>query len=117
MPDIRIEFETEDKTDLEQKAQDLQEQLKQLGVKNAEAMHSDDRMTGLEIVGLISVAIAVTGKTRELVAELRKLVPELKKLAKTMGFSKATVKLGRRRLPLAEVEKLSDTELEHAASA
>src|SRR5262249_11434497 len=117
MPNIRVEFETDDKGDLEQKAQDLEKQLKQIGVNNVEVMPPDDRMTGLEIIGIISVAIAVTSKTREFVAELRKLVPELKKLAKSMGFTKATVKVGKKRLQLAEVEKLSDAELERAVSA
>ena len=125
MPQISLRFETENKTNLEQTAQDLQKRLKQLSpVEDARARVDTKRMvTGLEIAGAISVGITIvsnagqlTSKTREFVVELRKLIPELKKLAQTMGFTKATLMVDDQPVKIEDVEKLPDTKLELSAT-
>ena len=126
MPQISVRFETENKTNLEQTAQDLQQRLKQLApIEDARARVDTKRMvTGLEIAGAISVGITIvsnaaqlTSKTREFVTELRKLIPELKKLAETMGFTKATLTVDDQPVKIEDVEKLSDAELEQAETS
>ena len=124
MPQISVRFETENKTNLEQTAQDVQQRLKQLApIEDARARVDTKRMTGVEIAGVIAVGITIvsnaaqfTSKTREFVTELRKLIPELKKLAETMGFTKATLTVDDQPVKIEDVEKLSDAELEAAAS-
>ena len=124
MPQISVRFETENKTNLEQTARDLQQRLKQLApIEDARARVDTKRMTGVEIAGVIAVGITIvsnaaqfTSKTREFVTELRKLIPELKKLAETMGFTKATLTIDDQPVKIEDVEKLSDAELEAAAS-
>src|SRR5215831_18854033 len=124
MPQISVRFETENKTNLEQTAQDVQQRLKQLApIEDARARVDTKRMTGVEIAGVIAVGITIvsnaaqfTSKTREFVTELRKLIPELKKLAETMGFTKATLTIDDQPVKIEDVEKLSDAELKAATS-
>jgi len=118
MADVVFKFETPDKKESAQKAQLIQDRLKQLQmVEDAEALPDEKRIiTGLEIVGVIAVGVAIAGKSREFIVELRKLIPEIKKLAEELGLKNAAIEIEGKQVPLAEVEKLTDEKLQQAAS-
>jgi hypothetical protein len=116
MAQITLQFESSDKNhNLEQQAEAIQNHLSGLEeVSYAEAEADTKRFTGLEVVGAISVGIAIVGKSQEFVAALRRLIPELKKLAQDLGFSKVTIDVSGKQIPIADLEKLPDNEMTRA---
>jgi len=116
MANISLRFESlNENDDLQYQAEVIEERLKGLNtVDDVEAeVEEEKRFTGLEVVGAISVGIAIVGKSEEFVAALRRLIPEIKKLAQDLGLSKVTINLAGKRILLADLEGMSDKQVTH----
>lgn len=116
MPDaLMLRFEFEKGTDLGKAENTIREQLGKLDeISRVDTAPEKPRLTGLEVVGAIAVAVQVVRGVRKGVTELRKLLQELKALkGEVRGLQEVKVEVGPRKVPIDEV---SEDDLQALAS-
>ena len=97
--DICVTFEKD--TDLLQTAQIIEERLQQLPMVNQiEAMPEQLRMTGVEVVAAITIAVLALRGSRQAVKELHELIRELRSLFQDLGGKDPSLNIGGRQISL-----------------
>jgi hypothetical protein len=109
--EINLYFEFHANAGLEEAAREIEDRLGKLeAVDEVEAMPTNPRITGAEIVAAIAVTAMVVRGGRDAVAEIRKLVTEVKGLIGDLrDLKNAYVDVGRKRIP---IDKLDAHELQ-----
>jgi hypothetical protein len=86
MGDLSLRFEFEPGTNLDAAARSIRERLAALDTVAAVDVRPENaRITGLEIVGAIAVAVEIVRGTRKFVAQVRRLMTELKEMRNDIG--------------------------------
>jgi len=111
--EINLRFEFADRTRLEEAAQQIEGRLRRLeAVNDVEAMPTDMRLTGAEIVAVVAVTAMVVRSGRDVVAEIRKLVTEVKGLLGDLrDLKNVYVDIGKKRVPIDKLDAQSLKEL------
>lgn len=107
MAKFRFQFEVAKDADNEQTLQLIEERLSSVdGVEKVKAQLEAPRLTGLEIIGIISTTVLIVDRSDELIEHLRKLVQSLKGLVQDIkGLKDAFVEVEGKRIPIAEVKE------------
>jgi hypothetical protein len=105
MAELALHFEMTPGTDLPQAAALLQERLASLpSVEEVAAAPERPRMTGLEIVAAITVAVTIVKGATELTEEVRKFIAEVARLMKDLkGLKGVTVEVGPNQVPIGDL--------------
>lgn len=113
--EINLLFEFVDRTRLEEAAQKIEARLRGLeAVDDVEAMPTDMRLTGAEVVAAVAVTAMVVRSGRDVVAEIRKLVTEVKGLLGDLrDLKNVYVDIGKNRVP---IDKLNAQGLQELGS-
>ncbi|MGH9674086.1 MAG: hypothetical protein ACRD44_12970 [Bryobacteraceae bacterium] len=111
--EINLRFEFVDHTRLEEAAQQIEARLRRLeAVNDVEAMPSDMRFSGAEVVAVVAVTAMVVRSGRDVVAEIRKLVTEVKALLGDLrDLKNVYVDIGNKRVPIDKLDAQALQEL------
>jgi hypothetical protein len=111
--EINLHFEFADGADLDEAAEQIEARLGGLeGVADVEAMPTDMRLTGAEVVAAIAVTAMVVRSGRDVIAEIRKLVVEAKGLLGDLrDLKNVYVDIGKKRVPIDKLDAQALKEL------
>jgi hypothetical protein len=104
---FRFQFEVAKEIASEETTQDIKDRIRDLNVaEDVKAKLAKPRITGLELVGIISTTILIVNQSDELIEKLRKLIKSLKGLAEDIkGIKDVFVESGDKRILLTEVNE------------
>ena len=104
MPDLTLYFDCDPGTDPENLERDLQQGLQQLGnVKAAETSTPAIRITGLEILAAITLAVHVVHEARSIVEDLKVLFGAVADLAGKLQVRQVRVPVGLEKKPIGDL--------------
>ena len=116
MAKIRFQFEVAKDAVNTQTVQLIEQRLSGLdGVEKVKAKPEESRLSGLELVGIISTTVLIIDRSDDMIEHLRKLVQSLKGLAQDIkGLKDVFIEVDDKRVPLAEVKEETLQQLEAA---